>query len=492
MDQKRLVYVVDDDVSVREGVANLVASAGLAARTAGSGKEFLSMERPDIPSCLVLDVNLPDLSGLELQQEFLRCRIQIPIIFLTGHGDIPMTVRALKAGAADFLTKPVDDKVLLNAIRQSIGRYQASDGLTEIGNQSLEQTLHQEQKIRRWPSFDEIIGKSAALEQVLQMVETVAPNDSTVFLLGETGTGKELIAHAVHSLSCRRSGAFVKLNCAAIPTGLLESELFGHEKGAFTGAIAQRIGRFEAANHGTIFLDEIGEVSLELQPKLLRVLQEREFERLGSTRTLRTDARLIAATNRDLASMVQQGKFRCDLFYRLNVFPIQIPALRERPEDIPLLVRHFTRHFAHCMKKKIESIPSETMELLRQYQWPGNIRELQNVIERAVILSSGPTLQVPPANFTLMRSAAPIDHGEAPGNLRRTLAQAEREQILAALEAAWWVIAGPNGAEARLGMARSSLQNRMQRLGIARQRMPYRPREMPLPAITFPGTSDIA
>src|SRR5207253_6054321 len=242
-------------------------------------------------------------------------------------------------------------------------------------------------EIRSELNFEEIVGKSAALRRVLKEVETVAPTDSTVLIYGETGTGKELIARAVHNLSSRGSSAFVKLNCAAIPTGLLESELFGHEKGAFTGAISQRVGRFELAHRGTIFLDEIGEIPLELQPKLLRVLQEREFERLGSTRTLRTDARLIAATNRDLKTMVEDQKFRPDLYYRLNVFPIRVPALRERKEDIPSLVRHFVQQFSQRNNRVINTIPSETMEALVRYHWPGNIRELQNVIERAVILS---------------------------------------------------------------------------------------------------------
>ena len=248
----------------------------------------------------------------------------------------------------------------------------------------LEEELHSEY------GFAGIVGKSPRLKSILKLVETVAPTDTTVLILGETGTGKELIARAIHQLSARHERTFIKLNCAAIPSGLLESELFGHEKGAFTGAISRRIGRFELANQGTIFLDEIGEITSELQPKLLRVLQEQEFERLGSTSTLRTDARLIAATNRDLAAMVAEQKFRADLYYRLHVFPIHVPPLRERREDIPLLVWHFAKQIALKMHKNIDSIPVETMNRLVQYGWPGNIRELQNVIERAVILSSGP------------------------------------------------------------------------------------------------------
>jgi formate hydrogenlyase transcriptional activator len=323
-------------------------------------------------------------------------------------------------------------------------------------------------------NFEQIVGKSAALRRVLQQVETVAPTESSVIIYGETGTGKELVAQALHNLSSRRSGALVKLNCAAIPTGLLESELFGHEKGAFTGAITQRIGRFELANHGTIFLDEIGEISLELQPKLLRVLQEREFERLGGTRTFRTDARLLAATNRDLAAMVEQGKFRSDLYYRLNVFPIRVPALRERPEDIPLLVRHFTQQFARHMNKDIENIPSETMNALCEYDWPGNIRELQNVIERAVILTSGPVLKVAFSDFksNVVRRVDEQERLEVPQALRRILEETERKQVTAALEASRGVIAGPNGAAARLGMKRSTLQMRIHKLGIVRRNKP--------------------
>jgi formate hydrogenlyase transcriptional activator len=329
-----------------------------------------------------------------------------------------------------------------------------------------------EDEIHSEMNFEQIVGKSAALRRVLKQVETVAPTESTVMIYGETGTGKELVARALHNLSPRRASAFVKLNCAAIPTGLLESELFGHEKGAFTGAIAQRIGRFELASRGTAFLDEIGEIPLELQPKLLRVLQEREFERLGGTRTLRTDSRLLAATNRNLAAMVETGKFRSDLYYRLNVFPIRVPALRERPEDIPLLVRHFTRQFARRMNKDIESIPSETMSALCEYDWPGNIRELQNVIERAVILMHGPVLKV---NFSDLKSNVERrvdeqERHEAPQPLRSILEETERRQIMAALDASRGVIAGPSGAAASLGMKRSTLQLRIHKLGIARNR----------------------
>jgi len=304
-----------------------------------------------------------------------------------------------------------------------------------------------------------------AEERVYLRDETVAPTDSTVLIYGETGTGKELVARAIHNLSPRRSKAFVKLNCAAIPTGLLESELFGHEKGAFTGAIAQRIGRFELADGGTIFLDEVGEIPLDLQTKLLRVLQEREFERLGSGRTLRTDARLIAATNRDLAALVEEKRFRADLFYRLNVFPVHMPPLHERPEDIPLLVRHFVEHYARRMKRAIETIPSETMEVLTRYRWPGNVRELQNLMERAVILSPGPVLHVPLGDLDVRAT------GGQPRGPAQTLEEAERAHIVATLTDTNWVVAGARGAAVRLGMNRSTLQFRMKKLGIMRPKM---------------------
>ena len=352
-----------------------------------------------------------------------------------------------------------------NQVAIAVDNAVAYGHISELKDQLAQEKLYLEDEIRSELNFKEIVGKSEALRRVLTLVETVAPTDSTVLIYGETGTGKELIARAVHNLSSRGSSNFVKLNCAAIPTGLLESEMFGHERGAFTGAIAQRVGRFELAHRGTVFLDEIGEIPLELQPKLLRVLQEREFERLGSTRTLRTDARLIAATNRDLEAMVNDQKFRSDLFYRLNVFPVRVPALRERSEDIPVLVRHFVQQFSRSMNKSIDTIPSETMTKLVKYHWPGNIRELQNVIERAVILTTGPVLKVLTDELNLRNDSPPASNHHD-GNLRATLDDAERQEIIATLEKTDWKVAGPNGAAALLGMKRSTLQSRMQKLGI--------------------------
>jgi len=337
---------------------------------------------------------------------------------------------------------------------------EAFDEIQILKNQLAQEKLYLEEEIRTERGFEEIIGESAALKRILKQVETVAPTDSSVLIHGETGTGKERIAIAIHSLSARRDRTFVKLNCAAIPLGLLESELFGHEKGAFTGAIAQRIGRFELAHKGTLFLDEIGDIPLELQPKLLRVLQDQEFERLGSTRTQRVDVRLVAATNRDLAPMIADKQFRSDLFYRLNVFPIRVPPLRDRPEDIPPLVRHFVSTYARRMNKRIDSISAGDMDALARYPWPGNVRELQNFIERAVILSPDGVLRIPPGELT--------HTAEQPSTADRTLRDAEREHILGALEETRWVLGGPKGAATRLGLKRTTLRYKMDRLGIRR------------------------
>jgi formate hydrogenlyase transcriptional activator len=310
-------------------------------------------------------------------------------------------------------------------------------------------------------NFEEIVGRSPALRSVLQEIDTVAPTDSSVLIYGETGTGKELIARAIHNLSERRERTLVKVNCAAIPTGLLESELFGHEKGAFTGAIDRRVGRFELAHEGTIFLDEVEDIPLDLQSKLLRVLQEHEFERLGSSRTMRVNVRVVAATNADLAQLVEEKKFRSDLYYRLNVFPINVPPLRERPEDIPLLVHFFANKFAQQMRKQIESVPKDVMTALVGYHWPGNIRELQNLVERAVILSRGSTLEIPLAELKQATRAVTPANGT-------TLEIVERDHILRVLDDAKWVIGGPTGAAARLGMNRTTLNHRLRKLGINR------------------------
>jgi formate hydrogenlyase transcriptional activator len=340
----------------------------------------------------------------------------------------------------------------------------AYGNVSDIKNKFAQEKLYLEDEIRSELNFGEIIFKSETMRRIFHQVETVTRTDSTVLICGETGTGKELIARAVHDLSPRRSNTFVKVNCAAIPDTLIESELFGHERGAFTGAISSRVGRFELANRGTLFLDEIGELPLELQPKLLRVLQEHEFERLGSTRTLHVDVRLIAATNRDLDELIQEHKFRSDLYYRLNVFPIYIPPLRERPEDIPPLVRHYVRQFSNRLGKTIDTIPAETMDTLGQYPWLGNVRELQNVLERASILAPGQVLRISSEDLSMWGHAHPPKTDQS-GHGRTAPDDAERERIVAALEEANWIVAGPKGAAARLGIKRSTLQSRMQKAG---------------------------
>jgi DNA-binding NtrC family response regulator len=454
------IYVVDDDASMREAVESLVRSAGLPVETFASAQEFLAHARTDVPSCLVLDVQLPGLSGLELQQELARSAVQIPIIFLTGHGDIPMSVRAMKAGAMEFLTKPFNDEDLLEAIQHGIaGNYSRQqtevEGLSSSTASSVGD-LYLEEEVHAHAGFDGIVGQSSSLRQALNLVDMVARSDSTVLLRGETGTGKERIARAIHDRSRRKQQPFVKLNCAAIPSGLLESELFGHERGAFTGAITQKVGRFELADGGTLFLDEVGDIPLELQPKLLRALQEREFERLGSTRTKKVDVRLVAATNCNLEKMIADKQFRCDLYYRLNVFPIRIPPLRERAEDIPMLVRHFARKYAGRMQKKIDVVPAGALSELTHWHWPGNIRELENLVERAVVLTRDHKLEIsiPELMDGPARAHVTLDDSD------------EQETIVRVLKETQGRVGGPNGAAARMGLKRTTLITRMKKMGI--------------------------
>jgi formate hydrogenlyase transcriptional activator len=384
---------------------------------------------------------------------------------------LPLTTARHRLGTLVFASKQkaaydgVDVDFLQRVAKQVAIAFEnalAFARIEELKEQLEKEKVYLEEEIRTDNNFEEIVGESAALRRALKQLETVAPTNSTVLIIGETGTGKELIARAVHQLSPARGRTFVKLNCAAIPSGLLESELFGHEKGAFTGAIMQKIGRFELAHHGTLFLDEVGDIPAELQPKLLRVLQEQEFERLGSTKTIRVNVRLVAATNRDLPKMVEDGRFRSDLYYRLNVFPIVLPALRQRTDDIPRLVRHLTQKFARRMGRQIETIATEVMDALVQYHWPGNVRELENVIERAVILSPGTDLQIPIGELKAAAAQVQGANGDA------TLADAERRHILRVLHECNGVLGGRNGAAARLGMKRTTLQSKMKKLGIAR------------------------
>ena len=397
--------------------------------------------------------------GAPLMKEYgIESVCCVPLVTRNG----PLGVLYVGSGGPDAFSQ--DDVTLLGQTSAQIAialeNARAYEEVTDRNAQLIDEKQYLERELHH--EFAEIIGTSAALRTVLKSVKTVAPADSTVLLLGETGTGKELIAHAIHNLSPRRDRTFVRMNAAAMPPGLLESELFGHEKGAFTGATARRTGRLELAHRGTLFLDEVGDIPAEVQPKLLRVLQEREFERLGSTRTQKVDVRIVAATNRDLVQMVEEGSFRSDLYYRLNVFPMRIPPLRERVEDIPALALHFARQCSRRMGREAPSIPGKVMDALKRWSWPGNIRELQNVIERAVILS-GATLVLPPQEVQpMVRRAA----SSAPA--ATTFNQAEREAILRALRDSGGVIAGPSGAAARLGLNRTTLHSKMQRLGIQR------------------------
>ena len=421
--------------------------------------DALRTRQPLLLNCMDVE-RFPSEIVRRLLAEGLQSAVCIPLL----RGDRALgTLNVASMREAAFTP---DDVALLtqigNELAIAVENALAFRQIEELKDKLTEEKLYLEDEIRTEYDFEEIVGDSQSLKRVLRDVETVAPTDSTVLIQGESGTGKELIARAIHNLSGRRQRTFVKVNCAAIPTGLIESELFGHEKGAFTGAISQKIGRFELADKGTLFLDEIGDIPLELQPKLLRVLQEREFERLGSTRTVKVDIRLVTATNRDLSQMIASREFREDLFYRLNVFPITLPPLRERREDIPLLARYFTQKYARRMNRAIETIPGEAMEALTNWNWPGNVRELENLIERAVILTRGAALHVPLAELRNGGEAA-----STTGALT-TLEEAEREHILRGLRESKWVVGGPAGAAARLGLKRTTLQSRMQKLGIVR------------------------
>jgi DNA-binding NtrC family response regulator len=447
------IYVVDDDLSVREAVGRLIRSAGLDVKTFATAQEILTNLGKEMPSCLVLDIQLPDLDGFELQDELARKDMPVPIIFLTGHGDIPMSVRAIKAGAVDFLTKPFNDEYLLQAIRDAIGRPNGKGPRAE--------------------SFGKIIGQSGACRRIISQVEVVAPTDATVLILGETGTGKELIAREIHQRSRRNDKPLVRVNCTSIPRELFESEFFGHAKGAFTGAIKDRAGRFEIAGGGTLFLDEVGEIPLELQSKLLRVLQEKCYERVGEDRTRQTDVRIIAATNRDLKKDIGAGHFREDLYYRLNVFPLQVPPLRERKGDITLLATHFVELLVKELGCPKPRLTRAGIEALENYEWPGNIRELRNVIERAAIFARGGALE-----FDLPVTGASVDptsfgpqysDGLDPEYLTESeMRRRERENLLAILQKTGWRIKGSDGAAELLGVKATTLVARIKKMGFNR------------------------
>jgi len=454
-DTRRPVCVVDDDASVREAVGGLLRSVGMTVETFGSAREFLASARRDAPSCLVLDVELPGLSGLDLQQELVKGNVRVPIIFLTGHGDIPMSVRAIQAGALDFLTKPVDVDQLLGAIERGITQ---DHGAVRSGG---------------------VIGTSPSWRGVLAQAAKVAPAETTVLLTGESGTGKEVVAHMIHRGSRRAEGPFVALNCAALPEALLESELFGYEKGAFTGAVSARAGRLEQAAGGTLLLDEVGEMSPAVQAKVLRVLQEREFQRLGGTRTLKADVRVIAATNRDLQVAMTKGAFREDLYYRLHVFAIHLSPLRERPEDILPLLEHFVDELGPVvLGRPAAGISREARAHFLAHAWPGNVRELRNAVERALILCEGGLInpehlpwRVEASNGApLIPLPLPAPAAAAPPAGREFPAQGvdleaiERELIEGALKQT-----GRNKSRAArlLGLSRSKLYSRMERFGLA-------------------------
>ena len=404
--------------------------------------------------------------------------------FQSRHGEFPIGPKVVSIRERRRRSLMADDSETAQAAWRG-EESAAFREVSELKDKLAQEKLYLEEELRSELNFDQIVGDSPALRHVLEMVETVAPSDSTVLLLGETGTGKELIARAIHDHSRRKDRTFVKLNCAAIPTGLFESELFGHEKGAFTGAISQKMGRLELADQGTLFLDEVGDVPLEIQPKLLRALQEREFERLGSTRTKKVNVRMIAATNRDLEGMISAREFRSDLYYRLNVFPIRIPPLRERVDDVPLLVRYFAQKFARQMEKRIETIPTATMQVLAKSDWPGNVRELANFIERAVILTRGTSLDVPLAELRtvcadeFMRPAGPQRLKDITEIVRDTMnaigggasaaadhAERQRNAIVRALVETKGRVGGDNGAAARLGLNRTTLLSRMKKFGL--------------------------
>ena len=488
-----LVCVIDDESSIRESLSSLLRSAGLKVQAFSSAQEFLASAPLEALSCLVLDVRLPGISGLDLQQELVSKDIQIPIIFLTGHGDIPMSVRAIKAGAIEFLTKPFDDEYLLEAIRSAIARdnknerspgRMAKERFEErIGTDRASRAVLNQPEIvissrlngngKAAVAFGEIIGQSRAWRQITKQTEMVAPTDATVLVLGETGTGKELIARELHRRSRRKDKPLVRVNCACIPKELYESEFFGHARGAFTSAVKDRVGRFEAAAGGTLFLDEIGEIPLELQSKLLRVLQEKCYERVGEERTRRADVRIVAATNRDLKKEVAAGRFREDLYYRLNVFPIKVLPLRDRKDDIPLLASYFIETSVKELGCPRPRLTTAGIETLQAYDWPGNIRELRNVIERAAIFAQGGALDfdLPVSGSSGGVTFFGLEHGdeaEAAFLTDAEIRRRERENLFVVLQKTDWKIKGVDGAAELLGLKPTTLISRIEKMGLQR------------------------
>lgn len=447
------ICVIDDDAGIREAVEGLLRAEGFDVELFASAQRFAARASAAPLSCLILDVELPGLTGLELQKQLAETGVEIPIIFLTGHGSIPMSVKAMKAGAVEFLTKPFDAEDLLNAIQQAVSGSHSEelDTTTDTGD---------------------MVGESAALRAIVQQISVVAPTDSTVLILGETGTGKEVIAKEIHRRSRRADKPLIRVNCASIPKELYESEFFGHVKGAFTGAFKDRVGRFEAAHGGTLFLDEIGEIPLELQSKLLRALQEKQYERVGDDRTKVSDVRIIAATNRNLKDEVAAGRFREDLYYRLNVFPVEVAPLRERLADVPLLAKHFVDLSVKEQRLAKPRLTPAGLAALQNYDWPGNIRELRNVIERSVILARGGAMEFDlPLNApTDITNPAPVAEGEEPEFLTEPeMQRKERDNLLVVLEKTGWKIKGADGAAELLGVKPTTLLSRIKKMGLRRE-----------------------
>jgi chemotaxis protein methyltransferase CheR len=497
-EQRGTILVVDDTPANITVLLEYLDRQGFTVLVARDGESALEQACYAGPDLILLDVLMPGVDGYETCRRLKQHpqTREIPIIFITALADIADKVRGFGLGAVDYVTKPFQqDEVLARvSTHMTLRRLQRA---LQSANERLEQRVAErtaeleralaevehlrdrlqaenrylQEEIKVTQNFGEVVGQSRALRNVLHQVEQVAPTTATVLILGETGTGKELVARAIHDLSPRKGRALVRVNCAALPASLIESELFGHEKGAFTGALARKTGRFELADGGTLFLDEVGDLPLELQAKLLRVLQEGEFERVGSPHTVRVEVRLLAATNRNLQEAVTRGEFREDLYYRLAVFPIHLPPLRQRADDIPLLVHHFLAKYAQKLGRPASAVPAAVMETLQHYPWPGNIRELENVVERALILSPGPALRID--NLVELRAARPA----RPGAL--TLEEAERRHICSVLDETAWQIEGRGGAAERLAINASTLRSRMRKLGIERPR-PTRASHAPL------------
>jgi len=488
---KGSLLVVDDDLIVRQTLEAFLTREGYQVRCAPSGETALMFANEDPPELVLLDIRMPGADGVQICRRFKESpkTSDIPVIFISGLEEAVDKVEGFAAGGADYITKPFQCEELLARVESHLGLKRAKEEL-QRANQKLEErvaertaelaaakeqlqeqlqeiellkqrlereNLYLQEEIKLLVEHTEIVGQSAGIKKILAQAEQVAQTQSTVLLLGETGTGKELLARSIHGMSSRKDRPLMTINCASLPPTLIESELFGREKGAYTGALTKMVGRFEVADGSTLFLDEIGELSLDLQSKLLRVLEEGKFERLGSTKTLYADVRVIAATNRDLVLEVKEGRFRKDLYYRLNVFPIEIPPLREHREDIPLLVWTFVREFQKRMGKEVESISRKSIDALQAYSWPGNVRELKNMIERAMIVSSGKALvvQVP--------RPVSLETEETP-----SLEDTERRHIVSVLERTGWRVAGKAGAAEILGLNRSTLLSKMKKLGIRR------------------------